>query len=147
MPADPSPAPPHVLAINDDEAVLALVRELLEEEGYRVTTQRHAARDLAAIKAQPPDAIVLDYMWANEDANWSLLQMLRLDPATAAIPVVLCTGAVREVEALGPRLAELGVRVLLKPFNIDDLTALLAEALARPAPVASGNGAAPGGGG
>ena len=118
------------MAINDDQAVLDLFRALLEDEGYRVTTQFYLVPDLGQIAALQPDLIILDYMWAHDDHGWSLLQMLRMDPGTAAIPIVLCTGAVREVEALAPHLAEMGVRVVLKPFDIDHLLAVIAEALA-----------------
>ena len=69
-------------------------------------------------------------MWANEDASWSLLQMLRMDRSLALVPIVLCTGAVREVEALQGHLDEMGVRVVLKPFNIDHLLTAIAGALA-----------------
>src|SRR5215204_6713712 len=120
----------HVLAINNDQAVLALFRDLLEDEGYRVTTQTYVDRDLAGIKAQRPDLIVLDYMWATEDASWSLLQMLRMDPSTVAIPIVLCTGAVHEVKALEEHLVSMGVTVVLKPFNIDQLVDAIRERLA-----------------
>lgn len=120
-----------ILAINNDQSVLALFRDLLEDEGYRVTTQTYVDRDLAGIKAQRPDLIVLDYMWATEDASWSLLQMLRMDPGTAGIPIVLCTAAVREVEAIQGHLENMGVRVVLKPFNIDQLVTVIADALAK----------------
>jgi CheY-like chemotaxis protein len=111
----------HILAINNDPAVLAHFRDLLQEVGYQVSTQTYVDRDLAKIKALKPDLIVLDYMWANEDASWSLLQMLRMDPATTATPIVLCTGAVHEVKALEQHLVAMGVTVVLKPFNIDQL--------------------------
>ena len=132
MPTTPSPdgRRPHVLAINNDQAVLALYRDLLEDEGYRVSTQTYFDKDLAAIKEMRPELIVLDYMWANEDASWTLLQMLRMEPGTAGIPIVLCTGAASEVESLQAHLADMGVRVVLKPFNIDTLVAVVAEALA-----------------
>ncbi len=120
----------HILAMNDNQAVLALFREVLEDEDYRVSTQTYIDHDLEAIKAAAPDLIVLDYMWATEDASWSLLQMLRMDRETAAIPIVLCTGAAREVEALSGHLEDMGVRVVLKPFNIDQLAAVIAESLA-----------------
>ena len=71
-------------------------------------------------------------MWSSDDAGWSLLQMLRMDPRTANIPIVLCTGAVREVEALKARLDEMHVRVVLKPFNIDELAATIASELDGP---------------
>jgi DNA-binding response OmpR family regulator len=45
----------------------------LGEAGYQVSTQTYVDRDLAQIKSLKPDLIVLDYMWANEDASWSLL--------------------------------------------------------------------------
>ena len=120
-----------ILAINNDQSVLALFRDLLEDEGYRVTTQTYVDRDLAGINALKPDLIVLDYMWATEDASWSLLQMLRMDPGTAGIPIVLCTAAVRDVEALQGHLENMGVRVVLKPFNIDQLVTVIADALAK----------------
>ncbi len=69
-------------------------------------------------------------MWTGEDSGWSLLQMLRMNLRTAAIPVVLCTGAVREVEALQGHLNEMAVRVVLKPFNIDRLKDAIALSLA-----------------
>jgi len=125
---------PHVLVLNDDQAVLDLFRELLSDEGYRVTTQRYALRDLAEIERLQPDLIVLDYMWPGDDNGWSMLQMLKMNPATGPIPCVLCSAAVREIESLQPRLDEMGVRVVLKPFNLDELLAAVAAALAdRPA--------------
>jgi CheY-like chemotaxis protein len=132
MPRTPSPNGhgPHILAINNDQTMLALFRDLLEEEGYRVTTQAYLDHDLDDIRALEPDAIVLDYMWASDDNAWSLLNLLRLSPDTAAIPIVLCTGAVREVEALSAHFEELGIRVVFKPFNIDQLIDVLGEALA-----------------
>jgi CheY-like chemotaxis protein len=125
---------PHILAINNDPAVLALFRDLLEEAGYQVSLQTYIDRDLAQIKVLKPDLIVLDYMWATEDASWSLLQMLRMDPATQAIPIVLCTGAVREVEALQSHLLDMGITVILKPFNIDQLVDAIRDRLAPQAP-------------
>lgn len=87
----------HILAINNDPAVLGLFRDLLEEVGFQVTTQNSVNRELEQIKTVAPGPIVLDSMWADEDASWSLLQMLRMDPGAADIPIVLCTGAVHEV--------------------------------------------------
>lgn len=121
--------PPHILAINNDPAVLGLFRDLLEDDGYQVTTQAYVDKDLQAIAAVAPDLIILDYMWADEDAGWAMLQMLRMNPATASIPLILCTGAVREVEALSAHLDDVGIRVVLKPFSIYRLLAEIAEVL------------------
>ena len=120
----------HILAINNDPAVLALFRDLLQEAGYHVSLHAYVDHDLTQIKALNPDLIVLDYMWAHEDDSWSLLQLLHMDPETTTIPIVLCTGAVREVEALAPHLLEMGITVVLKPFNIDQLVDAIRERLA-----------------
>jgi CheY-like chemotaxis protein len=128
-PPSPDGRRPRIIAINNDPAVLALFRDLLEEAGYQVSTQTYVDRDVSQIKALKPDLIILDYMWANEDASWSLLQMLRMDPATEAIPIVLCTGAVHEVKALEEHLVTMGVTVVLKPFNIDQLVDAIRERL------------------
>jgi two-component system, OmpR family, phosphate regulon response regulator PhoB len=128
-PPSPDGHRPRILAINNDPAVLALFRDLLEEAGYQASTQTYVDRDVFQIKALKPDLIILDYMWANEDASWSLLQMLRMDPATTAVPIVLCTGAVHEVKALEEHLVTMGVTVVLKPFNIDQLVDAIRERL------------------
>ena len=132
MPTTPSPngQAPHILAINNDQTMLGLFRDLLEEEGYRVTTHAYLDHDLDDIRTLRPDLIVLDYMWATDDNAWSLLNVLRLSPDTAAIPIVLCTGAVQEVQALSAHLEDMDIRVVFKPFNIDQLVAVLAEVLA-----------------
>ena len=44
----------HVLAINNDLAVLGLFRELLEEEGYRVSTHPYVDHDLAVSRNWRP---------------------------------------------------------------------------------------------
>lgn len=113
--------------------MLGLFRDLLDGDGTgssRVSTRGYVDHDMETLKAQEPDPIVLDYMWAGEDSGWSLLQILRMNRPTAAIPVVLCTGAVREVEALQGHLDEMGVRVVLKPFNLDRLEDAIVLSLA-----------------
>jgi len=85
MESAPSSSRQHNLAINNEAAVLAVFRELLEDEGYRVSTQRYAEKDLAEIVTLAPNLTILDYMWASDDVGWSLLQMLRMDPRTSAL--------------------------------------------------------------
>lgn len=123
------PATRHILAIDDDDAIRSLVRDVLEDEGYRVSTLSATDKDLGPIIATAPDLIVLDYRWAEEDGGWLLLQLLRRDPRTAHLPVVLCTGAVTQVAALGGRLAGLRVAVVFKPFDITQLATAIAALL------------------
>jgi DNA-binding response OmpR family regulator len=123
----------HIFVINDTPAILDLFRELLEDEGFRVTTDTfnpvNLDRELAAIRQARPDLVILDYMIGAEGVGWQLLQLLRMDRQTSGIPVIVCTGAVRQVEELQPHLAEMGVTVVLKPFDIDILLGEVRKAL------------------
>jgi CheY-like chemotaxis protein len=119
---------PHILAINYSPDLL---QNLLTDEGYRVTIQSHLERDLQTFDQLAPDLIVIDYMWATTDDNWSLLQLLRLNLSTKLTPIVLCTGAIKEAEALKEHLRDMRIDVVLKPFDLEQLLNVTATALAR----------------
>lgn len=122
-------AQPRILVINHSPEVLALIRILLEEDHFRVTTQSHLDHDLDAIAAMMPDLVILDYPWSSDDNRWTLLQLLRMDRRTVRIPIVLCTAAVREVDALQGHLERMDVAVVLKPFDIDHLLRVIRDSL------------------
>jgi CheY-like chemotaxis protein len=121
---------PHILSIDHTPEILSLLRDLLEDEGFRVTAWNRGDKRLAEIVALAPDLVTLDYTWSTVDDDWSFLRMLKGDRRTARIPVILCTGAVREVEALRPHLQTMGVAVVFKPFDIDQVIQAVRNALA-----------------
>lgn len=104
---------PHILVANDSADVLALFRELLEEEGYAVSVMAVLSHDLDEIASLSPDLMILDYMWSTDDNNWALLHMFRMDRRTKRTPIILCTGAVRQVEGLSARLGEMNIKIIL----------------------------------
>jgi two-component system, OmpR family, response regulator VicR len=118
---------PHILVINDTQEILDLMQELLEEEGYRVTTSL-ALLDIAKVRAISPDIIVQDLLFeGTQELGWKFLTLVRLDPALARIPLILCTAAVRTVNdpEMAEQLDRQGIRVVLKPFTIEDLLTTL----------------------
>jgi CheY-like chemotaxis protein len=130
-------APRHILVINDTVAILELFRTLLEDEGYRVTTDDFSIDMLAMldrVKAERPDLIVLDFIVGDEGKGWQFLQMLKMDRATRDIPVIVCTAAAKLVAELQAHLDVMGVAVVLKPFDIDIILAEIARKLNSPAP-------------
>lgn len=129
--------PPHILVIDDSQEILDLLAELLAEEGYRVTTSQ-AHMNLERLKTLAPDAIVQDLLFAGTQLEgWRFLTLVRLDPELCRIPLVLCTAAVQTVKdpEMAAQLKQLGVRVVLKPFDIARLLSVLAELLATPSPI------------
>jgi CheY-like chemotaxis protein len=136
MPDSRQQPPAHVLVINDTAAILELFTALLEDEGYRVNTDAFSIEMipmLERVKHLRPDVIVLDFVIGDEGKGWQFLQVLHMERATANIPVVVCTAAAKLVEELQAHLDTMGVRVVLKPFDIDHLLEELRLALARAA--------------
>jgi CheY-like chemotaxis protein len=122
---------PHVLIINDTQEILSLMQELLEDEGYRVTSWL-ALLDIEKVKALAPDVVVQDLLFEGmQETGWKFLQLMRLDPELARIPLILCTAAVRTIKEpeMAEQLDRLGVSVVLKPFLIEDLLSAISGAL------------------
>ena len=119
-----------IMVVDDTQEILELFREILEDEGYEVHLHAFAVRDLAEIERVAPDLLILDFIMTDERSGWQLLQKLKMRPATAALPVVACTGALRQVEELEGHLKAMGVEVVLKPFHIEGLLGAVRRALA-----------------
>ncbi len=113
--------PRHILVVNDTQEILDLFRDILEEEGYRVSLSTFTFRDLDDIVALQPDLIILDFMIGGEDYGWQLLQKTKMNRTTAKIPIIVCTAALQLARELEGHLKEKGVGIVLKPFDIDDL--------------------------
>lgn len=119
----------HVLAIEDAAEVLAVLRAVLEEAGYRVSTRLEVV-GCAEVVRLAPDLIVLDLLLGRDAAGLGLLVALRGDPATARIPVVLCSAAHDALRRLEGRHLGGGVRLVLKPFTVAELLDEAEQALA-----------------
>jgi CheY-like chemotaxis protein len=122
---------PHILIVDDTQEILDLIQELLEEEGYRITTSL-ARLDIDKIKALAPDLIIQDLLFeGTQEEGWKFLTLVRLDPELARIPLILCTAAVRTIKEpeMADQLDRLGIRVVLKPFTSEQLLTALREVL------------------
>ena len=64
---------------------------------------------------------MLDFVIQDEGKGWQFLQLLKMDTDTRDIPVIVCTAAAKLVEELQTHLDNMGVAVVLKPFDIDHL--------------------------
>jgi CheY-like chemotaxis protein len=127
-----SRARPLIAVVNDDTAFLALMRELLTEEApYDVVTCTEGDQVYAFIKEQRPDLVILDLVMNREERGWQALELLKLDPATRRIPVILCSAAGRSLQQQASLLEKYGVEALPKPFDLDDLLSKIREMLTR----------------
>jgi signal transduction histidine kinase/DNA-binding response OmpR family regulator len=79
-----------VLVVDDDPAVHDLLQSTLGREGYRVTHARDGAEALEMMRKMPPDVVTLDVMMPKVD-GWSVLGIMKSDPALDHIPVIMIT--------------------------------------------------------
>jgi len=90
----------------------------------------YAPRELDRIRQVDPDLIILDFLMGDRELlGWQLLQKLKMDRRTDAIPIVVCTGAVKAAHEQQGYLTEQGVTLVLKPFNVDQLEDAVRAAL------------------
>lgn len=122
-------AEPTIAVVNNDTDFLNLMDELLTLEGYRTIVCREGERAYALMKEIRPDLIVLDIRLEHAESGWTILELLRLDPATTAIPVIVCSADTPFLREKAPALHELRCDILEKPFDLDMLLEKVAYAL------------------
>jgi len=118
---------PYILSVDDEQDVTDLVQFHLTRAGCEVATAACGREALASVAARRPDLILLDLMLPDID-GFGICEILRRDPATAAIPIVLLTAwATNDARSLGLELGALDY--LTKPFSPRDLTARVQQLL------------------
>ena len=129
---------PHILVVDDDREIRALLTRFLGGHGYRVSPAKDGAEMAKILEAGRIDLIILDVMLPGED-GFSLCRRLR---ATSATPIIMLTAAGDETDRIVG--LEMGADDYLgKPFNPRELLARIKAVLRRagpgaPLPVAEG---------
>lgn len=124
--------PTRILVVDDDPSILALVAEILLDEGYDVATAGNGAEALERVAEVVPAVIVTDLMMPVMDGP-ALVRACRAEPSTAGLPIVIMSAA---LTALRDGMKSLGVQdVISKPFDTDSLVAIVACLVAGTRPV------------
>ncbi|HET9111937.1 MAG TPA: response regulator [Ktedonobacterales bacterium] len=126
---DEQPSKIRILVINDTQEILEAFRDILEEEGYEVLLYSFAVTAIEDIERVAPDLIILDYIFGGERLGWQILQLLKMHRSTAAIPIIICSAATREVRDITGYLTAHDIQLVPKPFDIDDLLSAVKQAL------------------
>jgi DNA-binding NarL/FixJ family response regulator len=118
-----------ILVVEDEPRTRANLVTILEMEGYRVLSAADGRAGLERARLERPDVILCDVMMPGLD-GYAVLQALREDPATAAIPFIFLTakGERVDVRAGMDRGAD---DYLTKPASATDLLSAVAARLRR----------------
>lgn len=116
---------------NSDPTLLALLQELLSEEGYEVATYLTDSTTHGQIRGTQPQLVVLDARLYQSASGFALLKILQFDPQTQRIPVLVTTVDHQFILDKAVFLQGLGYDVLELPASLADLSAKVAHLLAR----------------
>jgi len=85
-----------ILVVDDEPDFAGIVQTNLEKEGFEVEVAYNGIEGLEKVKANPPDAIVLDIMMPEVD-GYKVCKELKADEKYADIPVILLTAVASHV--------------------------------------------------
>ncbi|MDQ3546537.1 MAG: response regulator [Verrucomicrobiota bacterium] len=108
-----------ILVIDDSAMLLSFIKEILDEQNYRVLTAPTAAEGLEMSRSEKPDLILLDFILPDMKGD-AVCRQLVADPLTAKIPVVYVSGFGSDLQ---PNSAEIPnvIGALNKPFTSETL--------------------------
>ncbi len=127
LPSPPSGAP-LILIVDDAEDTRFVYASFLQYRGFEVVTAVDAKAAMASMASRTPDVIVMDFSMPGMD-GLSATRLLKLDPQTTHVPVIILTGHAHIVTVAAAR--EAGASVLaIKPCLPDTLEAEIRRLLA-----------------
>ena len=125
-----------ILVVDDKNELLHLMRRVLEDEQYQVSILQDGKQAFTRVKTQLPDLLILD-LKLGDISGQDILKQLKDDLVTAEIPVIVYTAAVLEAEEVNRLIASnrehyQAVYVVQKPFELENLLALVQQVLIEP---------------
>jgi CheY-like chemotaxis protein len=115
-----------ILVVDDESIIRTFLAEGLTDAGYQVVTARDGAEALDRVQQYRPDAVLLDLLMPVHD-GFTFLRERRVQPALAAVPVVVFSAAGRE--GLHDASTLRANAVLPKPLDLEVLSAVLEHLL------------------
>jgi CheY-like chemotaxis protein len=115
--ASGSPAP-EVLIVEDDIDIRDALSQILEEEGYSVSTAANGQEALDLLRSGPPPRLILLDLMMPVMNGWQFRAAQREDPALAAIPVVVISADTH----ISEKASQIGIaEYFRKPIEIAGL--------------------------
>lgn len=118
-----------VLVVEDEETLLRNLAEKLKGEGFSVVTAADGEDGLEKLREEHPDLLILDIMLPKLD-GLSLCRLVRRDPATAHIPIIMLTARGTEVDKI-VGLESGADDYVVKPFGLGEFLARVRAVMRR----------------
>lgn len=109
-----------ILVVDDEENICQLLRELLENEGYKVTTALSGKEGLARLKKEKFDLVLLDFFMP-EMSGREVAEEIRRDAKLKGLKIIMVTVAQYGKEGYA-ELKKLNILdYIQKPFDNQDI--------------------------
>jgi two-component system cell cycle response regulator CpdR len=110
-----------ILYVEDNLLVREVTLELLAQDGRQFTALGSAEEALEEFKARPSDIVITDVSLPSMSGIELARNLLKIDPA---LPIIIASGYALDfgTHDFGP-----SVRSIIKPFDADDIDALINE--------------------
>lgn len=125
-------AKPHVMVVEDEEALCILLKYNLEAEGYAVTIVVSGDEAEEVLRESQPDLLLLDWMLPGL-SGIELCRRLRARPETQYMPIIMLTARGEESERIRG-LSTGADDYVVKPFSTPELLARVRAMLRRAKP-------------
>ena len=120
---------PYALIVEDEAALVELIRYNLIKEGYEVATATDGEDALLQIAERQPDIVLLDWMLPKL-AGIEVARRLRSQQATRNLPIIMLTARTEESDRI--RGLDIGADdYMTKPFSMSELTARIRAVMRR----------------
>ena len=126
---------PSILVVEDEPAILELLKVNLADAGYAVTGAEDAESARETLKEALPDLLLLDWMLPGQ-SGLAFAKQLRSDPRTRELPIIMVTARSEEADKVAGLEAWVDDYVT-KPFSPRELKARIKSVLRRRAPEAA----------
>ena len=126
---------PSILVVEDEPAILELIKVNLTDAGYAVKAAEDAETAREALKQRLPDLVLLDWMLPGQ-SGLALARQIRGDSRTRELPIIMVTARTEETDKVAGLEAWVDDYVT-KPFSPRELKARIKAVLRRRAPEAA----------
>jgi len=118
-----------ILAVDDSQTILEMIKAILLAGGYEVITAADGAEALETARAEMPDLILLDVMLPKLD-GYRVCRLLKFDQKYKNIPIIMLTAKTEE-QAMATGIRTGANQYLTKPIEPEKLLGAVAEELAK----------------
>ena len=119
----------HILAVDDEEDILELVKYNLTKDGYKVSCVQNGEEALSFVKTEVPDLLLLDLMLPGMD-GLEVCKTIKSEKIYSQIPILMLTAKGTEADIVAG--LELGADdYMVKPFSPRVLSARVKALLRR----------------